>query len=82
MLLHLVRVHRFPDGTSSVSKFNFGTTGLVFVVAYARRAIFPAITELSATKAGLNVLQPILICLIVVMGLGWAVLPATEQKVD
>ncbi|OCL07199.1 MFS transporter [Glonium stellatum] len=54
--------------------------GLVFVIAQAGGAIFPAITGLIATKAGVEVLQPILIGLIVAMGSSWVLVPAPKQK--
>ena len=54
-------------------------TGLVFVIAQAGGAIFPALTGVTATKAGVGVLQPILIGLIVAMGLTWAVVPKVKK---
>jgi fucose permease len=54
--------------------------GLVFVIAQAGGAIFPAITGLIATRAGVSVLQPILIGLIVAMGLSWALIPKVSKK--
>jgi fucose permease len=54
--------------------------GLVFVIAQAGGAIFPALTGVIATKAGVGVLQPILIGLIVAMGLSWALIPKDVKK--
>jgi fucose permease len=55
-------------------------TGLVFIIAQAGGAIFPALTGLIATKAGVGVLQPILIGLIVAMGLSWSLMPKVIKK--
>ena len=55
-------------------------TGLVFVIAQAGGAIFPALTGVIATKAGVGVLQPILIGLIVAMGVSWALVPKVIIK--
>ena len=54
--------------------------GLVFVIAQAGGAIFPALTGVIATKAGVGVLQPILIGLIVAMGVSWALVPKVIIK--
>ena len=54
--------------------------GLVFVIAQAGGAIFPALTGVIATKAGVGVLQPILIGLIVAMGVSWALIPKVIIK--
>ena len=56
------------------------TVGLVFVIAQAGGAIFPALTGVIATKAGVGVLQPILIGLIVAMGVSWALIPKVIIK--
>ena len=53
--------------------------GLIFVIAQAGGAIFPALTGVIATKAGVGVLQPILVGLIVAMGLSWAVIPKVKK---
>ena len=55
---------------------------LVFVIAQAGGALFPAITGLIASKAGVGVLQPILIGLIIAMGASWALVPKVEHKED
>ena len=54
--------------------------GLVFVIAQAGGAIFPALTGVIATKVGVGVLQPILIGLIVAMGISWALVPKVIIK--
>jgi hypothetical protein len=54
--------------------------GLVFVIAQAGGAIFPALTGVIATKVGVGVLQPILIGLIVAMGVSWALVPRVIIK--
>jgi hypothetical protein len=54
--------------------------GLVFVIGQAGGAIFPALTGVIATKAGVGVLQPILIGLIVAMGVSWALIPKVIIK--
>jgi fucose permease len=54
--------------------------GLIFVIAQAGGAIFPALTGVIATRAGVGVLQPILIGLIVAMGLSWALIPKVIKK--
>jgi fucose permease len=54
--------------------------GLVFVIAQAGGAIFPALTGVIATKAGVGVLQPILIGLIVAMGVSCAFIPKVIIK--
>jgi hypothetical protein len=54
--------------------------GLVFVIAQAGGAIFPALTGVIATKVGVGVLQPILIGLIVAMSISWALVPRVIIK--
>lgn len=54
--------------------------GLIFAIVQAGSAIFPAITGLIATRAGVGVLQPLLIGLIVAMGLSWALKPKVSKK--
>ena len=53
---------------------------MVFVIAQAGGAIFPALTGVIATKVGVGVLQPILIGLIVAMGISWALVPKVIIK--
>ena len=54
--------------------------GLIFVIAQAGGTIFPAITGIVANKAGISVLQPILIGLIAAMGISWALVPKVERR--
>ncbi|KAK2865340.1 hypothetical protein FQN49_003677 [Arthroderma sp. PD_2] len=56
--------------------------GLIFVVAQAGGTVFPAITGAIASKAGVSVLQPMLVGLIVLMGLSWALVPRVDRKRD
>ena len=49
--------------------------GLVFVVGQAGAAIFPSLIGLIASRAGVQVLPPIVVGLIVAMGLTWAFVP-------
>ncbi|PMD43832.1 putative MFS transporter [Hyaloscypha variabilis F] len=49
--------------------------GLVFVVGQAGAAIFPSLIGLIASRAGVQVLPPIVVALIVAMGLTWAFVP-------
>lgn len=56
--------------------------GLIFVVAQAGAAIFPAITGVIAVKAGVGTLQPVLIGLLVAMGLSWALVPKVQKRTD
>jgi fucose permease len=55
---------------------------LIFVIGQAGGTLFPVITGVVATKAGVSVLQPILIGLIVVMGLSWAMVPKVHRRSD
>lgn len=54
--------------------------GLVFVVAQAGGAIFSSLTGLIASHAGVKVLQPILIALIVAMGEAWMLVPKLSHR--
>ncbi|PSN71931.1 MFS general substrate transporter [Corynespora cassiicola Philippines] len=54
--------------------------GFVFVLAQAGGALFPALTGVIASKAGVKVMQPILVGLIVAMGLAWAVVPKVPKR--
>lgn len=44
--------------------------------------MFPAITGVIAAKAGVGVLQPMMVGLIVAMGVSWALVPKPERKED
>jgi len=50
-------------------------TGLIFVTAQAGGAIFPSLTGVIASHAGVKVLQPIVAGLIVIMGITWSMIP-------
>jgi hypothetical protein len=52
------------------------------VVAQAGGSIFPAITGVIASRAGVGILQPILVGLIVAMGCAWAMVPKVVQMKD
>ncbi|KAF1951530.1 MFS general substrate transporter [Byssothecium circinans] len=54
--------------------------GLVFVLAQAGGALFPALTGVIASRAGVNVMQPILVGLIVAMGIAWALVPKVPKR--
>ncbi|KFY19510.1 hypothetical protein V493_07929 [Pseudogymnoascus sp. VKM F-4281 (FW-2241)] len=56
--------------------------GIIFVVAQAGGAVFPAITGVIAAKAGVGVLQPMMVGLIVAMAISWALVPKPERKED
>jgi hypothetical protein len=53
---------------------------MIFVIAQAGGAIFPSLIGLVAAKAGVSVLQPILVALIVVMGVTWAFVPKAPKQ--
>ncbi|CAO2650156.1 Nn.00g014480.m01.CDS01 [Neocucurbitaria sp. VM-36] len=54
--------------------------GFVFVFAQAGGAFFPAITGVIASKAGVKVMQPILVGLIVAMAVSWALVPSVKKR--
>jgi fucose permease len=56
--------------------------GFVFVLAQAGGALFPALTGVIASRAGVQVLQPMLVGLIVAMGIAWALVPKVKEKRD
>ena len=56
--------------------------GFVFVMAQAGAAIFPSFTGLIATKAGVQVLQPVILGLIAAGGICWLLIPKVPQRVD
>ncbi len=53
---------------------------LIFVIGQAGGTLFPVITGVVASKAGVSVLQPILIGLIVAMGVSWAIVPRVQRR--
>jgi MFS family permease len=54
--------------------------GFVFVLAQAGGAFFPAITGIVASRAGVKVLQPILVGLIVALGVSWMLVPQVKKR--
>jgi fucose permease len=56
--------------------------GFVFVLAQAGGAFFPAITGVVASRAGVQVLQPILVGLIVALGISWMLVPRVKKRDD
>jgi hypothetical protein len=56
--------------------------GLVFLMAQAGGSLFPAITGFVAGSAGVKVLQPILVGLIVAMGISWILVPKVPRRDD
>lgn len=54
--------------------------GFVFVLAQAGGSFFPAITGIIASRAGVKVMQPILVGLIVAMGISWAMVPRVKKR--
>lgn len=66
----------FATGMSVASKLfprasQSSSLGFVFVLAQAGAALFPSITGLVATRAGVAVLQPIVLALIIAGGVCW-----------
>jgi hypothetical protein len=55
---------------------------MIFVVAQAGGALFPSLIGLIAIKAGVKVLQPIVVGLIVVMGITWAFVPKAPNHLE
>lgn len=51
-------------------------------MAQAGGSLFPSITGFIAGSAGVQVLQPILVGLIVAMGISWALVPKVPQRND
>ncbi|KAF3480921.1 uncharacterized protein GIQ15_06268 [Arthroderma uncinatum] len=77
----------FATGMSVASKLiptklHTAALGLIFVVAQAGGTVFPAATGAIASKAGVGVLQPLLVGLIVLMGLSWVLIPSVDRKRD
>ncbi|KAN0104527.1 MFS general substrate transporter [Hyaloscypha variabilis] len=77
----------FPIGVSVGTKLfpnsvKASALGLVFVVAQAGGSLFPSITGFIASSAGVKVLQPILVGLIVAMGVSWDLVPKVPHRSD
>ena len=50
------------------------------MLAQAGGSLFPALTGVIASKAGVKVMQPILVGLIIAMGLAWALVPKVKKR--
>ncbi|KAI3323063.1 MFS general substrate transporter [Xylariaceae sp. AK1471] len=77
----------FATGMSVASKLfpresQPAALGFIFVLAQAGGAIFPSITGLIATSAGVGVLQPIVLALLVVAGISWWLVPKVPTRED
>ncbi|KAI6090896.1 MFS general substrate transporter [Hypoxylon rubiginosum] len=77
----------FATGMSVASKLfsredQPAALGFVFVLAQAGGAIFPSVTGLIATSAGVAVLQPIVLTLFVAGGISWWLVPKVPQRSD
>ncbi|KAI1377415.1 MFS general substrate transporter [Hypoxylon crocopeplum] len=75
----------FATGMSVASKLfpresQPAALGFIFVIAQAGGAIFPSITGLIATNAGVVVLQPIVLALFVAGGMSWWLVPKVPQR--
>ncbi|KAF3064913.1 Bypass of stop codon protein 6 [Daldinia childiae] len=75
----------FATGMSVASKLfpresQPAALGFIFVLAQAGGALFPSITGLIATNAGVAVLQPIVLALFVVGGISWWLVPKVQQR--
>ncbi|KAK2740520.1 hypothetical protein FQN55_008863 [Onygenales sp. PD_40] len=60
-----------PETRSSAIAF-------IFVLGQIGGAVFPALTGVIAARAGVHVLQPIVVALFVATGVSWVVLPGTR----
>ncbi|KAI8625389.1 MFS general substrate transporter [Xylariaceae sp. FL1651] len=77
----------FATGMSVASKLfpresQPAALGFIFVLAQAGGAIFPSITGLIATSAGVAVLQPIVLALFVAGGISWWLVPRIPARDD
>ncbi|KAI0422176.1 major facilitator superfamily domain-containing protein [Xylaria grammica] len=75
----------FATGMSVASKLfpresQPAALGFIFVLAQAGGAIFPSITGLIATSAGVAVLQPIVLVLFIVGGIIWWLVPKVPSR--
>ncbi|KAK2809474.1 hypothetical protein FQN50_003742 [Emmonsiellopsis sp. PD_5] len=73
----------FATGVSVSSKLFTPETrssaiAFIFVLGQTGGAIFPALTGVIAARAGVHVLQPIVVALFVATGVSWMVLPGTS----
>ena len=77
----------FATGVSMGSKLFPGhvrhsALAVVFVTGQIGGSIFPAVTGVIAARAGVSVLQPILVGLICATGLTWLCLPKVDKHRD
>ncbi|KAI1763033.1 MFS general substrate transporter [Hypoxylon sp. FL1150] len=77
----------FATGMSVASKLfpredQPAALGFIFVLAQAGGAIFPSVTGLIATSAGVAVLQPIVLALFVAGGISWWLVPKVPRRSD
>ncbi|KAI2643681.1 MFS general substrate transporter [Xylaria nigripes] len=75
----------FATGMSVASKLfpresQPAALGFIFVLAQAGGALFPSITGLVATSAGVAVLQPIVLALFVLGGITWWLVPKIPSR--
>ncbi|KAI2641859.1 MFS general substrate transporter [Hypomontagnella submonticulosa] len=75
----------FATGMSVASKLfaredQTAALGFIFVMAQAGGALFPSITGIIATNAGVAVLQPIVLALFVAAGISWWLVPKIPQR--
>ncbi|KAF2020296.1 MFS general substrate transporter [Aaosphaeria arxii CBS 175.79] len=56
--------------------------GFLFVLAQAGGSLFPALTGVIASRAGVKVLQPMLVGLIVAMGISWVLVPKVPKRAE
>ncbi|KAI0168226.1 major facilitator superfamily domain-containing protein [Pestalotiopsis sp. NC0098] len=75
----------FATGMSVASKLlpkssQAAALGFIFVMAQAGGAIFPSITGVIATRAGVAVLQPIVLALIIAGGICWWLVPKIPDR--
>ncbi|KAI5358561.1 Putative major facilitator superfamily, MFS transporter superfamily [Septoria linicola] len=75
----------FATGFSIASKlipkeFQQSGLALMFVMAQAGGAIFPAITGVIAAQSGVSTLQPILVGILAALALSWIMVPSPEKR--
>lgn len=77
----------FPTGMSLSTKLlppelHITAMGLIFVMGQAGGALFPTVLGVAANKAGVGILQPILVGLICAMGAAWLSVPSLDKRRD
>ncbi|KAF2838125.1 MFS transporter [Patellaria atrata CBS 101060] len=75
----------FATGISVASKLfpkrvQATALGFIFVLAQSGGAFFPALTGVIASRAGVQVMQPIVVALIVTAGVSWALVPKVPRR--